>query len=356
MQKDEMKIICSILLVFILTNYSSAQTDSIDYKNVYKYALDGEVGKAVEILKKSDTNNVLDKKGEQFLTEMKLRFFYENDQSDYLKKHASTMDSLLIIYRDYWRKSLLSNSNYDSLLIKNLYHFLKRKYPAVKENTDSISTYYKEYIHSLGYHTTEFGRTGRLYDLLVWRTETDTLYHIKNKTANLSVPVVFMEDFISLGWAEYATLGEYHSSGWTTKSKLYCVKHKYDLKSEKFLISFLGHEAQHFQDYIDFKDLSSPELEYRAKLAELSSAKTSIYKLINFFITNSNYQSENGHSKANYYVISHLSQFLFKNDFENSIQRWKTIKPQKINKAALTLLDENSTFLRRKENNIHDSR
>lgn len=347
-----MRYIQTILFFFVIST-TLAQSDNINYSDIYKYALDAKVYKADSIIKTYDSDK-LNSEGLKFIKKFKARFSYPNDRSDYLKIHTSKMDSLLMIYRDYWRKSLLDTVNYDTLLVKNVYSFLKKKYPLVQENKDTLNTYLKHYITSLGYHTTGFGKTGKLYDILVWKTEKDTLYYIKNKALNINASVVFMEDFVSSGWAEYATLGKYYASGWATENKLFCVKHKYDINSEKFLVSFLAHEAQHFKDYTLFNNLSSPELEYRAKLVELSSARKTIYQLIDFFATNSNKGSENGHSKANYYVIRHLSQHFFHCNFEKDADKWISISRRKINKAALKLLSKNTDFLKQKVNNIQD--
>lgn len=124
------------------------------------------------------------------------------------------------------------------------------------------------------------------------------------------------------------------------------------MESEKFLVSFLWHEAQHFKDYRLFNSLSSPELEYRAKLVELYCARKTIYNLIEFFIVNSNQESQNGHSKANYYVIRHLSQYFFNNNFEKNPDKWRSLSSRRINKVALKLLSKNTNYLKLKENNI----
>ena len=55
------------------------------------------------------------------------------------------------------------------------------------------------------------------------------------------------------------------------------------VSGEKFRVSLLGHEGQHFSDYKSFPRLLQTDLEYRAKLAELSKAKETIYKLLRNF-------------------------------------------------------------------------
>lgn len=160
--------------------------------------------------------------------------------------------------------------------------------------------------------------------------------------------VLFMEDFVTLGWEEYATLGNYYPGGWATKDAIYCVKSAYDLKSENFLISYLAHEGRHFIDYKLFPKLESADLEYRAKLTELSLADKTMYELIEFFIQNANFASENAHSVANFCAIRDLSRSIFGIDFEKDISKWKSIRPSKINKAAYKLIQLNTKALQSK--------
>lgn len=60
------------------------------------------------------------------------------------------------------------------------------------------------------------------------------------------------------------------------------VKQAYKVGSSTFKVHYLAHEAQHFADYKTYPKLSQEDLEYRAKLAELSltrSPKRFIQKL-----------------------------------------------------------------------------
>ena len=43
------------------------------------------------------------------------------------------------------------------------------------------------------------------------------------------------------------------------------------------MISYLAHESRHFEDYQLFPKLKSADLEYRAKLTELSMANETLY-------------------------------------------------------------------------------
>ncbi|MHA4806766.1 hypothetical protein ACX0G9_01600 [Flavitalea flava] len=324
-------------------------TDSIkyDYRKIYSYCLDGDIKPSLLLVSVKDKK--ISQKDLDFKTKFESRFKYPADSSGYLESKRSAIDGLLKIYYDYWRKSLLDNSvNYDSAFKSQLCSFLKTNYlPAgnLTVNEDSIDLYLNHYLASLGLHTTGFGKTGRLIDLLVWRTEKDTTYTFKLYDEKTSSRVILMDDFITLGWEEYATLDRYYPGGWATKEALYCVAKGYDLNSEDFMISYLAHESRHFADYKLFPKLVSADLEYRAKLTELSMAHETLYKIIEFFIGNSNYASDNGHSVANYCAIRDLSKILFNVDFERDIQKWKNAGPDKINKAAYEVLKANTKAL-----------
>lgn len=330
------------------------QNDSIklDYTKIYSFALDGNPKLALPLLEVDPTKKIAGK-DLKFKTDFENRFKFEEDKSDFLETRKSKIDPLLKIYRDYWRVSFINKEKKnDTLIMRNVSNFLKNNFPVAKNlplNEDSINVYQKKYISSLGYHTTGFGKTGSLYDLLVWKTEKDTVYQVNYDGKETAIKIYFMDDFITLGWGEYATLGRYYPAGWATQEALFCVKKAYDLKSETFRVSYIGHEGRHFADYKIFpklKGVGSADLEYRAKLTELSLySKEGLYKRIQFFINNGNYNSENGHSIASYCVIRDLSKLLFNTEFEKNIDTWKTIPADKINKAAAKILAENTKSL-----------
>ncbi|SHL29514.1 hypothetical protein [Flavobacterium chilense] len=354
-----LKLVTLLIFTFISFSKLKAQTnqnDSIklDYTKIYSLALDGNPRLALPLLEVDPTKKIA-KKDLKFKTDFENRFKFEEDKSDFLETRKSKIDELLKIYRDYWRFSFLNKEKKtDTLIMKNVSNFLKTNFPPAKNltlNADSINIYQKKYISDLGYHTTGFGKTGGLYDLLVWKTEKDTIYNLNYDGKETPVKVFFMDDFVTLGWSEYATLGRYYPAGWATKEALFCVKKSYDLKSEAFRVSYIGHEGRHFADYKLFpnlKGVGSADLEYRGKLTELSLySQDGLYKRLQFFINNGNYDSENGHSIAAFCVIRDLSRYLFHNDYEKDLEKWKSIPSKKINKAAAKLLEENTKSLQK---------
>ncbi len=338
-------LLLSILIILLtMSKVFSAEKDSIklDYNKIYSLCLDGNVTPALEIIRAADYKKLNDK-DKIFKDNFESRFSKETDESDYLKSKESSISDIIKIFHNYWRKSLLDNSNnYDKELISNLALFLKSD-----ENEDSVKVNLDNYLKSLGLYTAGFGKTGRFLDLLVWSSENDTVYSIPLHKEVLKVKVVFMENFLTLGWQEFATLARYYPGGWTTTESLFCVKSAYDLNSESFKISYLAHEGRHFSDYKIFPKLKSEDLEYRAKLTELSLANESLFNTISFFINNSNYEGNNGHSVANYCVVRDLSKKLFNEDFEKDIEKWKTVKISVINAAAYNILTKNTKILKK---------
>jgi hypothetical protein len=349
-----MKNLVLIILFIVIQSreksFAQHQRDSltINFPLFISSALDGRMKEALRTLD-NGPDSLLIRRHLVIKNELIKRFGYEEDIGTYHIIHKSPVDSLLSIYKSYWRRSLLGfNDIYDDSLKEDLINLFEIK--NVKLGNDSlvdtkIEFALKKHIKSKGLYSTGFSRTGKYYDLLVWKSEKDTIYKFKLNNEKIECPVVFMEDFVSLGWQEYATADKIHPGGWATKNSLYCVKKSYDLNSESFLISYLAHEGRHFKDYSDFPRLSNPDLEYRAKLTELSMAKSTIFSLLYFFIANSNFESDDGHLLSNYFVIRDLSQKIFKKKFQNNIEEWKKINPDVIRKISYSLLMENGIFL-----------
>lgn len=342
-------MLASMISMLMLTGTYAQHGNSsegLPYHKIYAYGMDANIRPALEILAMHPLSNEHDI---NFQKRFMTRFGEEVDEGDYDSTGDVQMDELLSYFRDYWRVSLLDNKGkYFDYLGKNVVPFLMKNYPSFTnpQLRDSIGVYLADYIRSRGFHTTErVNPTGRLVDMLVWKNQTDSTYRVKlNRSEEIDVRVVMMDDFVTLGWMEYATLGQHHPGGWTTDDAVYCVKKAYDVESERFTVSYLAHEARHFSDKKTFRDLSSKDLEYRSKLTELHLSQNSTFELIDFFIQNANPNSENGHPLANHQVIYDLSQIFF-GDYQSDIDKWREIKNKKINKAAAKLLKAHTSTL-----------
>lgn len=345
--------------IFSFAAYPAPSQDSVklDRQKIFAFALDGEIKKALQLLEVPDTN-LLGERDRGIKRNFENRFLRDDDLSGYADSHKSQIDSLLALFVSYWRASFLHpETPADSAFGKSLAEFLSLRLNTAAErimNEDSLSACLLRYIKSKNLLSTGFGRTGKFLDLLVWRTQYDTLYNFCIHDDTVSVKVVFMDGFVTLGWEEYATFGISYPGGWADSTGLYCVKSAYDLQSENFLVSYLAHEGRHYKDYKLFPVLSGADLEYRAKLTELSLANKSIYDLLKFFINNANYESSNSHSVANYCAIRDLSRELFSADFEKDIEKWKTAGVDAINQAAYKILSGNTEALKKLGRNVKE--
>jgi len=190
------------------------------------------------------------------------------------------------------------------------------------------------------------GVTSPYYELAIWKVQTKRTYTVDLRDRRVRTEVVFLDGFVSFGWAGFATCNRYHTAGWATKTALFAVKSAYDLDSEDFRVSYLAHESRHFSDYRRFPKLEQPELEYRAKLTELSLANESIYRLITTFARRAGRDRSSPHNFANYWVSRNLSAIIFKSDvpIDDAI-RWEGVQAQDIRNAAMQLLASNDASL-----------
>ncbi|MGB3019276.1 MAG: hypothetical protein WBC65_15840 [Ignavibacteria bacterium] len=329
-----------------LTQQSS--NNMFNAKKFYSLTLNGDIPEALQLL--SSEQSLMNENELKIKNEFEKRFAGAEDESDFLIQKNSGINDLLLIYRDYWRRSFISGRNNDTVLKKELTYLFRNLYSSNEEaestfEDDTLDIFLKRYVNENGLKTTGFGKTGKFYDLLVWKDEQDTVYEFDLNGRKISPRVVFMTGFVTLGWEEYATLGRHYPGGWATKEALFCVKEAYDLNSENFLVSYLAHEGQHFEDYKLFPKLSGTDLEYRAKLVELSMASESLLKTLTFFINNADYESDNAHSIANYCVIRDLSKVIFETEFVSDSEKWSALSLKNINEASLNLLEKNTEDL-----------
>ena len=120
-----------------------------------------------------------------------------------------------------------------------------------------------------GYHAL-FGKTQGYYGPYVWRDTIPAVYQVELPDGAAEYTVNILRGFVFRGWMDYLTFGRYGTDGWASPDgTINCIEQAYDFESERFLVSFLKHEAQHTVDMKHFPEISPAELEYRAKLVEL---------------------------------------------------------------------------------------
>lgn len=114
------------------------------------------------------------------------------------------------------------------------------------------------------------GQTGGYYGPYVWRTTETVSYNVELPDGIQTYAVKLLDGFITRSWINHLSFGEIGPGGWTDSDGcINCVRSAWDFESERFRVSLLKHEAQHARDLAMDKNMSSENLEYRAKLVEL---------------------------------------------------------------------------------------
>lgn len=269
------------------------------------------------------------------------------------KKSQTPILKLISIYEEYWHQSLLnyeSNKQFERKLFQNIISWMK-DICGVKLKTSSkekIVDRLKKEIEHLGFFCIT-GTVAHLQELEIWQTQKKVTYSVRLPETTEKVTTILMSDFLTKGWVAYATMGFHYPGGWAKKEGIYCNTHAYNLKSEKFSVSYLGHEAQHYSDYKSFPRLGQIDLEYRAKLAEFALAKKITKKMFQAFATRAEYNKKSPHAFSYFCVLRDLAYALNKNDDFNLLaNKPSMLKTIKINTAAKTLLKKNTEALRAK--------
>jgi len=259
------------------------------------------------------------------------------------------VQEVLLVYRDYWTKVLmkdLTEAEGESHLRKGVRAALERR--GIKEPIadDAPLDRLKQELEEEGLHVLG-GVTRPYYDLMLWSFQESREYECELTDAVQRVEVVFIGDFLVMGWSHFATFGRAYTGGWATKENLYCLRDDYDVTTEKFKVSYLQHEARHFADYKLFPKLEQIDLEYRGKLTELAFADSSLQSLVQHFASSGALNVAAPHSYANYCVIRDLSLALFGEEVHDANDsRWTSTAEDKVHGAARALLEKSTQSLR----------
>lgn len=156
------------------------------------------------------------------------------------------------------------------------------------------------------------GKTSGYYGPYIWRTTETVAYEVELPDGVQVYTVKLLDGFITRSWIDYLSFGEIGPGGWADGDGIInCVKSAYDFDSENFKVSLLKHEAQHTRDLEMDKDMSSEDLEYRAKLVELiySSERDLLKQFAQEADTSDN---SNGHAVASNRIVEGFSKILGK--------------------------------------------
>lgn len=254
---------------------------------------------------------------------------------------------LLGAYRAYWSRVMLrtvSTEAGEQELSRSLRRLLPEDDPAgTHPDMPALEARLDGKLQALGYHAL-FGMTLPYREFMLWRAQTNQDYPIDLPGGREDVPVTMLDGFVSLGWMGFASGDRYHSGGWATPDRLYCLRSSYDLDSEGFRVSYIAHEGQHFSDYRRFPGLAQPELEYRAKLVEVSLADTTLKQLLAGFGSDGSDLRDQPHPYAQRRVMKDLAQALLPGASPQG-KWWDPVSPASIRAAAKSLLEEDTRRL-----------
>lgn len=178
------------------------------------------------------------------------------------------LNDILRLYQIYFRDIFyldLPKKLAENKLLKGLKNLLKMP------NADEmlIVKQLQSQFENEGYHVL-FGKTQGYYGPYIWKDTTMTTYNVELPDGMVEYTIHILKGFVFRGWMDYLTFGRYGTGGWALPDgTINCIEQAYDFKSERFLVSFLKHEAQHSEDMKQFPQITPAELEYRAKLVEL---------------------------------------------------------------------------------------
>ncbi len=347
-------ILFLILIVIVISECKNTLVEKFSFDKIYYYAIQEDVLRIVESLKSIPNDSL---SADQISTKEKYiaRFQTKSEKLDF-----KTQDSLIIrtikIFQNYWidilmkQHTIRESESRNGLLLSNLlnsYSYLSDRETGIGANTKDIPLQLSNLFKHYGYYS-RIERTGNLMDLIIWKKQSKENYTIDIDDTIVNVNVIFIDSTILLGWEGYATFDHFYPGGWTGADTLYCIKKDYDINSEHFNVSYLAHETQHLIDHKYKSKVSGWAAEYRAKLAELSTAEKTTYSLIDAFIKGSKNNSHLPHPYAEYRVIGDLSKEIFKERFVIDTLKWGKISYQEINKVSRKILRQNSVDLKRK--------
>jgi hypothetical protein len=271
--------------------------------------------------------------------------FVDRDEAAMTSSGSEFIDRLVALYREYWSQVMtgsLSVDEGDTRLETALAELVGAAgQPQGEDVYDSLGRKIRE----AGFHS--FNSTAPPYqELFLWRSQRTRMYRVELTDTSRPVRVEFMDDFLSLGWKHFATLGLASTTGWVEDGVLYCVDWAYDPDSENFEVSYLKHEARHLVDLELYPGLSSTELEYRAKLTELAYAWRSAGRLLDDFTAKSANNPDSPHAEANFRVTRDLYAELYGTELPaGKLNPWGEASRSRINRAARALLVRDTGLL-----------
>jgi len=339
-----MKFVLSTALFLLLSAslFAETPTETHALDDMFLTAFNGNAKLALEIANSLSNDDLTPED-----IEKKERFIHRFGSTEEIiyTEESKLVNDLMNIYQPYWHKVLMQEVTPEQGLnefLAVIFPFLMEKgYVQSGETQDDVLESARAFLSDLllkdGYHS-QIGQTGHMMDIYLWKQEERKSYTVTLPEATTDAEVVFLKNIVTLGHYEYATLGRINVGGWAIGTDIYCPEKEYDIQGELFSISLLTHETQHCTDYQSFPKLSPIDLEYRAKLAELSNAQETVYIIIERYINSQSQERGSAHPFANHCIIRDLSANIFDNGIAEDIEQWKEIPVDTINATAVKLL------------------
>lgn len=240
------------------------------------------------------------------------RFMALFEQGQYITYEADTdLNNILLAYQQYYRdafylrigKEEAADKLRDRLAVQ-LGITDKRIALCDLEQSQIAQSFESRELRFLG------GETSGYYGPYVWRTTETVSYDVELPGGIQTYAVKLLDGFVVRSWMDYLSFGEIGPGGWTDDDGyINCVKSAWDFNSESFRVSLLKHEAQHARDLETDKNMSSENLEYRAKLVELIYSRER--NLLKAFAQEADSSDKsNGHAMAAHRIIAGFADAL----------------------------------------------
>lgn len=244
--------------------------------------------------------------------------------------------AVLRAYRRYWTAALMhtrTTAEAEAALSGDLGRLLPDAPAGIDARTEaSVAFAEKRGWHALG------GITAPLHEFLLWKDQATRREDVALPGGTVAVSVSMLDGFASLGWGAWGTCDVAHTGGWATTEGLMVVVPGWDLSSERYRVSLLAHESQHFADYPRFPKLAQTDLEYRAKLTELALAHTAQPDLLAMFSAGAKRDRSLPHPFAQWWVMKRIGDRLGSDD-------WKAWQPDDVRAAAAAELAAHTRLL-----------
>jgi hypothetical protein len=323
--------------------------DSSAFDTVIAHAIRGNLTEALPLLERIEPSTISDELKATRAC-MLARFAGPRGVADIVGVPA-VVSNLINLFRNYWHGQLMRSQAKDlaeTSLRTGLTQLLRAEAVALsaEPDLDELSAAVVAFVERKGMHALG-GITSPYRELMIWRREDEKRYPVTLVEGSIEVPIVFMDDFLVCGWLRYATCDKRGTGGWAKPDKLYAVKRRYDVTSQAFVVSYVHHEGQHFFDFQQFPKLEQPELEYRAKLAEIIATQTDdyLFDLLKDFGNSAARGRGLPHSHAAFWLLANLEMRISR-DPAFEVSGWRSFSPAAIRSAARAELLESSAQLR----------